>query len=1236
MSIYGAPVDDLATLNSLDENVILNEIARRYNQDQIYTYIGDILIAVNPYKPLKIYTFEISSSYANLTYRQSLPPHIFAVADKAYSSMKRTGKRQCCVISGESGAGKTETAKYIIGHIISHCSSHKSHLQEKILQVNPLLEAFGNASTAMNDNSSRFGKFVELKFTHDGQIVGANIDQYLLEKSRVVSPGLGEKNFHIFYYIFAGLTEQQLLNLLLSPPEKHRILMNADGRPVYASEEEFNYYQKMFDDLQDIMELVGFTQEDILMIYTMLSAVIQICDVTFDVDTETGGSYIVDEYVLKVVSNLLGIDPVDLATALVSNIAYARGEQILSLKTPSQARDGCDALAKALYSKLFYWIVRQVNTLIAPDEQYIAADGHEVGILDIYGFENFQKNGFEQLCINVTNEQLQYFFNQRIFAWELSEYSQEGVPRAAINFQDNQPVLDLFLRPVGIFALLDEESKFPKASDLSFVNKVISNNGKNPNFLMEKKSKGKTTLFGINHFAGAIWYDATKFLEKNRDSFSPNLSDCMQRSNNGLVSYLFKHEEEDKRPSINGMPMSQKDILLCKPPKITYDKTISLSRNASKRVRKQINDGRGHIKDNRKRRQAPTVGYAFKASLTDLMEKMLGAEPQFIRCVKPNNLSRHGDFEGPIVQRQLKYTGVLETIRIRRQGFPTRLIYADFLQRYKFICFPMTERVKVNASHCKLILQACELTDFQLGKTKVFLKYWHTEKLDTRLDYLLKQIVTCQRVYRGQKARQAYKLIRARAWQQSQLASEFLGHIEVFSEMLSRTLGKIDHQDRERHEAKKRQMLYGELRAKTDARQKVIDHQQEPKRKVPPPTMPKRFSYGESPNGSVTDRSQIPVKKSMIEEEILSSLEHELPRLDPEAWVKIYFMEKKCRLMDFNIKSPAVVIDGYKFQYPGRLGFGALHNPLRDEQTSRIRQHIGKGVQLEVDQEGSVWATKLGKNEVFVKGAFEPEKHCLSAEVVKNMGHLEQNKPVKVFDIKEYKVQLALEISKTNATEIDGQRLKNLSVVSLSFVKDAVNDFETPCWICVVVLPALRQNNERIMADAEKLLHVYRTAGQIEKSEMGRSASRKWAKKHPRRSNYEKENEKKDGRRARIEETQKAKQMGYQTRYSWQDTDNGLQVPGHDIDRQGSGRSNASDESVLYDDQTPYTNRGPSVRRSVLRTVSVRNAEAFRQRTLRRITEESDRGIYGNDQYGGRQWAKVNYHQRASQLDDEY
>ncbi|XP_071853917.1 myosin-IIIa-like [Apostichopus japonicus] len=1172
---------DLAALSALTEPEILEKIAHRYDADQIYTYIGDILLAVNPFKPLNIYSFEISCRYADFKIRQSLPPHIFAVADRAYSAMFRYGRRQSCVISGESGAGKTESAKYLIGHIISHCSSSKPNLQEKILQVNPLLEAFGNASTVMNDNSSRFGKYLELLFKHDGTVVGGKIDTYLLEKSRIVTQVKGERNFHVFYFMFAGLTQQQLANICLEPPESYRIL-NSGGTGVYFSKTHFEHCLGMFDDLQDIMELVGFTQAQIWMIYTMLSAILQTTQISFSQDQETAGAYIEDEYVIKVVAQLLEVDAEALVNSLITNTVEARGEKIFTLKSVAQAEEMRDALAKSLYSKLFNWIVNQINTLLAPDPECRPTPGYEVGILDIYGFENFKFNGFEQLCINLTNEQLQFYFNQRIFKWELEEYSREGIKKNNITFQDNQPVLDLLIgRPLGLFSLLDEESRFPKSSDVSFVNKLSTNHQKNKNFVREKRAD--STQFGVKHYAGTITYDAKGFLEKNRDSFSNSLMECLLNSHNGLVKFFFSHDDTD----LKTVSIVQKEILQCKPPpKILHDRGKSMSRAQGKKLQKQMKESSKKNKYQRRASTFSSIGSKFKTSLANLMEKLLSSDPQFIRCLKPNTSAEHNYFDFELVLRQLRYNGVLETIRIRREGFPVRLMFAEFFKRYKILAFPLTTEVKINEKQCKKVLKTLNLTDCEVGKTKVFLKYWHAEKLDVMIDDHLVQVIKCQKVARGVIARRQFQIMLQRHRTEEKMMETFLWPLEDASHFISNALDELIKQDKVKQREDQKDALYMDLQNAAAFRAKAtvengVDHspdgKQDPKpqyrKRAPPPIKARnRFSGQVAALAGKVTPNDIVTHDSEIEDDILNDTLKELQSLRPEAWAKIHFLEKSAILSNFAIRSPAVTIDGYNFLIPGRLGFGALKNAARDQQTAKVRDHIGKGIQLDVDQEGNVWVTRLSRNDVIVKGCFEPHKHCISKEVIQNMGHLTLNSPMKVFDLLEFKSQLAKEKAK-GEEHMDHRKLAKLSVVSISFVKDTIKDTDTPCWILVVVLPALRLESLRPkdQQDVEKLLMAYQPAAEKKHNKMGRTTSRRWAKDHQRSSDH---NGKSDGRAARLKDQNMAKNLGLEVRYSWDDR-------------------NGDDNRSIESEQSSIAGKG-----SGLKTLSRRNQATFRLRNF--------------------------------------
>lgn len=738
-------VDDLATLLELKPGIILDEVQARYNKDVIYTYVGDILIALNPFKPLDIYNEHTACQY-KMTQKSLHPPHIFAVADMAYQAMigvrGATPQSQCCVISGESGAGKTESAKLLISQLVE-LSRGTSQLEQQILQVNPLLEAFGNAQTVMNDNSSRFGKFIQMKF-RDGVVIGAKISEYLLEKSRVVRQSKGEENFHIFYYLFAGLSPEEQNKLGLTRPEHYCYLSN--GATSFKRKIKKN--KAHFDELLNAMDTVGFLDEEQQDMFIVLSGLLNLGNIVFEMD-ENEGAFVKDtQGPLTTASKLLGIDAEKLAEVLTSTSTVTRGSVIRRKLKHHQAVDVRDATAKALYGRLFGWIVNKVNHLMAPPMASRSELITEIGILDIFGFEHFEKNSFEQACINLANEQLQFFFNQHIFMWEQEEYTKEGIDWTGIKFADNKPVLDLFLnKPIGLLALLDEESHFPQSTDHSFVQKLVQNFGKSDIFIQSKQSY--SSMFGICHYAGKVDYDVTGFLEKNRDTLPPGAMDILKQSDNSLVSTIFSGT-------------------------ITRTGTLALQGRVSKgnvvgRTRK-LSKGRPVMPKTKKL----TVGAQFKTSLGILMERMTAANPHFIRCIKPNTEKVCNRFNLSYVREQLVYTGVLETTRIRREGYAVRIPFADFVERYKLVLY--TTDLPTNEASCRQILRRSQLKEWQIGRSKVFLKYWHTEKLGEQLQKAQEAVITIQKSARGFLARRKYKRLREEAMINSKRTSVFLKH----------------------------------------------------------------------------------------------------------------------------------------------------------------------------------------------------------------------------------------------------------------------------------------------------------------------------------------------------------------------------------------------------------------------------------------------------------------------------
>ncbi|GAB1869950.1 non-specific serine/threonine protein kinase [Camponotus japonicus] len=723
-------MDDLAALDMLSEEAIVDQLQHRYEQAQIYTYIGDILVAVNPFTNLGLYTGIEQKRYKGQA-RSDNPPHIFAVADAAYQALLHQRQNQAIVISGESGAGKTESANLLLKQLVYLSKAPNRNLEERILQINPIMEAFGNATTGINANSSRFGKYLDLTMTKGGKVTGARISVYLLEQSRVIAQAEGERNFHIFYYMYDGLeADNRLSEFYLDPTLRkyHRYLTHYS----HTSQTHIDKFQQ----LKMGFKVLGFHDSEVDTVYQVLAAILHLGDIEFaevaSQDNTDNKSRVIDPIPLHRVSKLLGVEQNDLLEALTSNSVMTRGETITRNNTVAEARAARDAMAKGLYGRLFDWMVNQINCLLcfsrSPNYEPLA-----IGLLDIFGFENFPRNSFEQLCINIANEQIQYYFNQHIFTWEQQEYMAEGIPVDLVEFSDNRPVLDMLLsKPMGLLALLDEESRFPRATNRSLIEK-FHNNIKSKFYV---RPKSDAVCFAIHHFAGRVVYQAEGFLEKNRNFLPPEVIQLVRQSQYDMVRFLFQ------------CPITK-----------TGNLYSALQGNDSRKSQSNQNtkerySSRGLASQSRAQQ---TVSTYFRYSLMDLLQKMVSGSPQFVRCIKPNDSRSPRFFDKDKVVKQLRYTGVLETIRIRQNGFSHRIPFNEFLKRYCFLAFGYDERVVATRDNCRLLLIRLKMDGWALGKTKVFLKYYHVEFLSKLYEEQLRKIIMVQACVRRWLAKIKFK-----------------------------------------------------------------------------------------------------------------------------------------------------------------------------------------------------------------------------------------------------------------------------------------------------------------------------------------------------------------------------------------------------------------------------------------------------------------------------------------------
>ncbi|CAM4535801.1 unnamed protein product [Lepidochelys kempii] len=741
--------DDLVNLEVLNEDTIIHQLQKRYADLQIYTYVGDILIALNPFQNLSIYSPQFSTLYHGVK-RSSNPPHIFASADAAYQGMVTFSKDQCIIISGESGAGKTESAHLIVQHLTFLGKANNRTLREKILQVNPLVEAFGNACTAINDNSSRFGKYLEMLFTPTGAVMGAKISEYLLEKSRVIKQAVGEKNFHIFYYIYAGLFHQKKLSEYRLPEKKPpRYIDNETGR-VMQDIITKDSYGRQFEAIQHCFRIIGFTDEEVHSVYKILAGILNTGNIEFAAISsqhQTDKSEVPNAEALDNAAALLSIGSEELQEALTSHCVVTRGETIIRTNTVDKAADVRDAMSKALYGRLFSWIVNRINTLLQPDKNICNAESRmHVGILDIFGFENFTRNSFEQLCINIANEQIQFYFNQHIFALEQMEYQNEGIDATTVEYEDNRPLLDMFLqKPMGVLSLLDEESRFPQATDLTLVDK-FEDNLRCKYFWRPKRVE---LCFGIQHYAGKVLYDAYGFLEKNRDTLPADTVVVLRTSENKLLQQLFSS------------PLTKTGNLAQARARVTAASRSLPPQFSAGRIKIDTMEMMRHPEETTNMKRQTVASY-FRYSLMDLLSKMVVGQPHFVRCIKPNDDREALKFSQERVLVQLRYTGILETVKIRQQGYSHRILFEEFVKRYYYLAFKAHQTPLGTRESCIAILEKSKLDNWVLGKTKVFLKYYHIEQLNLLLREVIGRVVVMQAYTKGWLGARRYRRIKER------------------------------------------------------------------------------------------------------------------------------------------------------------------------------------------------------------------------------------------------------------------------------------------------------------------------------------------------------------------------------------------------------------------------------------------------------------------------------------------
>ncbi|KAF4109310.1 unconventional myosin-Ib isoform X1 [Onychostoma macrolepis] len=712
-------VGDMVLIEPLSEDTFIENLKKRFDHNEIYTYIGSVVISMNPYKSLPIYTAEKVEEYRNRNFYE-LSPHIYALADEAYRSLRDQDKDQCILITGESGAGKTEASKFVMSYVAAVCGKGQevNKVKEQLLQSNPVLEAFGNAKTVRNDNSSRFGKYMDVEFDFKGDPLGGVISNYLLEKSRVVKQPRGERNFHIFYQLLSGASDDTLKKLKLDRDFSKYNYLSLDSATVNGLDDAAS-----FRTVRNAMQIVGFMEDEVQSVLELVAAVLKLGNIEFKPESRCNGfdeSRIKDKNDLKEMCELLGIEQSVLERAFSFRTVEAKMEKVSTTLNVAQAYYARDALAKNLYSRLFSWLVNRINESIKAQTK---TSKKVMGVLDIYGFEIFEDNSFEQFIINYCNEKLQQIFIELTLREEQEEYVREGIEWTNIEYFNNAIICDLIENNKnGILAMLDEECLRPgTVTDETFLDKLNtvcaehqhfeSRQSKNSKFLTDHSLPHN--CFRIQHYAGKVLYRVEGFVDKNNDLLYRDLSQAMYKANHSLIKILFPEGNPAK---------------------------VNLKR-------------------------PPTAGFQFRASVGTLMKNLLTKNPNYIRCVKPNDKKAAHIFTDSLVCHQVRYLGLMENVRVRRAGYAFRQAYEPCLERYKMLCKqtwphwkgPAREGVEVLLKNLQVPAE-----EFAYGRSKIFIRNPRTLFfLEEKRRQCLEDLATLiQKIYRGWKCRIHFLLLK--------------------------------------------------------------------------------------------------------------------------------------------------------------------------------------------------------------------------------------------------------------------------------------------------------------------------------------------------------------------------------------------------------------------------------------------------------------------------------------------
>jgi len=804
---HGVDCEDLSKLNNLGEAPLLNSLRRRFEGGKIYTNCGDVLLSINPYETIPfLYEFDEEKRYQDESGAGSDPskdvddsdsdgdddwripdgegtnnrPHVYSVGERSLASLKSDFdlKNQSIIISGESGAGKTEAAKHVMRYLINESSkiggasqADTDTIQSSIMSSNVILESFGNAKTVRNNNSSRFGKYIKMIYDTDYRIVGACTEHFLLEKSRLVHIENGERNYHFFYQLLAGLDETKKQTLKLKEPKDY-VLLN-QGKCTSVSEDVDDGVE--FENTMQALKNVNISGEEIDQIHTLVAALLHLGNVDFPEDASRGqfleSVFKKSDMQLEEVAGILGCTPEELNLGFTQRqVTSGRNSMINVPLDKAQALANVKGMIKYVYGAIFEYLVNKIN-----DSHDVASRDHGtthgfIGILDIFGFEIFKQNSFEQLCINFANECLQNQFNHQIFVLEKVAYDAEGIDSSVINFKDNQSVIDLIkAKPSGLFITLEEHCLMNRKADnkalLRTYYTIQSESFSKPRFGEES--------FVVKHFAGDVEYQVGDFIEKNNDALSDELLNILKKSANKFVADLMKEPENDEEAEVDGQG-DEVSSLPTPPP----SRAQAMRERQSVMRRRTTNGGGG-----KGMAALNTVSFVFRHQLDMLTATLRKTTPHYIKCIKPNSAKAAKGFSPTLVIEQLRYSGVLEVVRIRREGYPTRMSYPTFFKKYEILAYDnpkfrgqsgVADEDISRAASAFICSDNLEVNDFQCGKLVLFLR-----------DDVLRKLASCVRSFYQAKATKIVSKIRMKlCMNRYKKAKDSAGQLQALARMM--------------------------------------------------------------------------------------------------------------------------------------------------------------------------------------------------------------------------------------------------------------------------------------------------------------------------------------------------------------------------------------------------------------------------------------------------------------------